>query len=118
MEKSAEAIIEWLRARLRSSSSWGEGHKPAAYIEEDGENVDALDEEAMAELHALQPGADAETIAAVFNRAMQRRPRAFSPRRPGGGGATRKPIESAEPASEEPRRRALRQLFEEGALGF
>ena len=82
-DKSAEEIIEWLRLRLRSSSSWGETGRIAALVEEEVDD-DTLDEETLEELNALQPDAGRNEIAAVFKRALQRRPGAPQRRRPGG----------------------------------
>ncbi len=80
-DKSSEEIIEWLRTRLRSSSSWGDGPRTAALIEDDFEEEE-YDEEMMTELNALQPGASRDEMVAVFQRALRRRPGAFRPRRP------------------------------------
>ena len=68
-----EEIIEWLRLRLRSSSSWGEGTRTAALVEEEFDE-EALDEETMTGLNAIQLGAGRDEVIAVFQRALQRRP--------------------------------------------
>ena len=70
-DKSTEATIEWLRERLRATSSWGDGGQPVAAIEVNDDDV--IEDEWMAELHALEPGAGMEQIAAVFKNALQRR---------------------------------------------
>ncbi len=94
-DKSSDEIIEWLRLRLRSSSSWGEvprdGPRTTALLEDEVDE-DVYDEEMMTELNALQPGASRDEIAAVFQRALRRRPGAAPPRRrPGVQPQTRGP---------------------------
>ena len=69
-EKGPDEIIEWLRERLRATTSWsGEAPHTVAAVE-DEEDVDIEDE-----MHALQEaGATTEEILAAVVRRFQRRP--------------------------------------------
>ena len=96
-DKSAEEIMEWLRLRLRSTSTWlpdGRTHLLQDDADDDEPDIeDYLDEEALEELHALGYGCDADgrdELNAVVRKIFQRRGRAplRQPpgRRPGGPG--------------------------------
>ena len=79
-DKNAEEIMEWLRLRLRSTSTWLPDGKAHLIDDEDPERdiEDYLDDDALEELHALGYGCDADSCSelnAVLHKVFQRRGR-------------------------------------------